>query len=311
MRVCFFGSEDFSLPVLQAIIAAGHTVAAIVTRADKLKGRGQKEASTVVADFAEKSNIPVLKPESFKDGLFTELLTEYRPEVNVVCSYGKILNTSVLACPLKGCINVHPSMLPKYRGATPIESALRSGDSETGVTIFYMDEGCDTGDIILQEPFPIEDEDNRGSLRERLSHFSAEVLLKALVMIENNTVKRISQPKDGLCSTKLIRKEDLYIDWKSSVKDITNFVRSISPTPGAKTYFRSKQVVVSALKPFETEKKGKPGTIVDVVKNVGPVVAVNDGAVSIIGVKPEGRKLTDTWSFCCGNSPKIGEKFGR
>ena len=310
MKLCFFGSEDFSLPILEALVAAGHTVVAVVTRADKIKGRGHKESSTIVAEFAEKLNIPVLKPESFKDGKFSQILTDYNPEINVVCSYGKILNTSVLACPLKGCINVHPSLLPKYRGATPIESALRNGDSVTGVTIFYMDEGCDTGDIILQETFPIEEEDNRGILREKLSHFSAVVLLKAVAMIENNIVKRLPQSEKGVCGTFLIKKEDLFINWDSSVKDIINFGRSLSPEPGIKTYFRGKQVGISSFKHFVSEKYGEPGVILDIVKNIGPIVAVKDGAVSIVGMKPEGRKFTDSWSFCCGNSPKIGEKFG-
>jgi len=310
MRVCFFGSEQFSIPSLKALIENGHEICAVITRSDKVKGRGLEETPTIVSDFAIQQNIPVLKPEDFKDGIFAQLMLDYKPDINIVCAYGKILNTGILACPLKGCINVHPSLLPKYRGATPIESALRAGDTETGVTIFYMDEGCDTGDIILQKTYPISEEDNRVSLREKLSVFSAEVLIEAVDMIKNDKVKRMPQPKEGLCNTSLIKKEDLFINWNNSMKDIINFARSLSPLPGVKTVFRGKLIGISALKIFETDKKGAPGTILDVIKNVGPVVAAGDGALTLTAVKPEGKKCMDTWCFCCGNSPKIGEKFG-
>ncbi len=309
MKICFFGSEDFSIPTLKALIEAGHDVVAVVTRADKKKGRGLEETSTAVADFAEKAGIQVYKPETFKDGEFCLDLNSIAPEINVVCAYGKILNTGILCCPLKGCINVHPSMLPKYRGATPIESALKSGDKMTGVSIFYMDEGCDTGDIIIQREFPIEESDNRGTLREKLSVFAAGILIEAVDEIQSGSVKRTVQSKDGVCCTSLIKKEDLFINWNIPSRDIINFVRSVSPLPAARTFFRGKQLQVSALDIFETDKKGEAGRIVDIVKNIGPIIATADGTVRMFDVKMEGKKFMSSWSFACGVNPKPGEAF--
>lgn len=309
MRVCFFGSEEFSIPTFSALLNSGHEVVCAVTRADKKKGRGMEVSSTPVALYALKNELPVLKPENFLTEEFNKELFSFSPDVIVVCAYGKILKKGILSCPIKGCINVHPSLLPKYRGATPVESALRAGDSVTGVTIFYMDEGCDTGDIILQREFPIDPEDTRGSLREKLSFFAADVLIEALEMVERGTAKRMPQPPGGACNTTLIKDTELEIDWNLSAKEVINFTRSLWPSPAALTYFKGRRIQVGV--PEMHSGNGEPGTIIDIIKNRGPVVACGTGSVILREVKPEGKKIMPASSWCCGVSPKKGERFGR
>lgn len=310
MKISFFGSEPFSLTILKALISSKHQVVCVVSRADKKKGRGMEKAATVVADFAEEHSIPLLKPEKLSSPDFQEAHLAFAPDVTVVCSYGRILKESTLSCPIKGCINIHPSMLPKYRGATPIESALRAGDKMTGVSIFYMDEGCDTGDLILQKEFPISEEDNRQTLREKLADFSVPLILEALELIETGKVVRTPQPSDGASFCTLIGHEDLYIDWNSSKEELFNFVRAISPTPTARTHFRGKLIQIFGIRAFDTDRLGAPGEILAIDKKAGPVIAVRDGAVVITELKPEGHKLQSAAQFSCGCHPVLGEKFG-
>lgn len=311
MRIAFFGSEDFSVPSLQALLDSGHEVVVVVTKADRQKGRGLSESPTVVAEMALSLGIPVLKPEKLKSGGFYEALFSFSPELSVVCAYGKILNTEVLACPVRGCINVHPSLLPKYRGATPIESAIRAGDSETGVSIFYMDEGCDTGDIILQKTFPISPDDDRGALREKLAPFSARVLAEAVDRIARGAAQRIPQPGEGAVCTSLIEKEDYFVDWSLPARDIRNFARSLWPRPGCRTRFRNKLILLSPMEIVDEDFDAEPGVIVRMEEGRRPVVAAGAGALKLKDVKPEGKKLMSAIQFSLGARPEVGERFGR
>lgn len=310
MKICFFGSEEFSLPILKAASDAGHSISCIVTKPDAKKGRGYERTSTVISEYGSEHGITVLKPQNLKTEEFAAELKAHCSDIFVVCSYGRILPKIVLECPPKGCINVHPSMLPKYRGATPIESALRNGESETGVTIFYMNETCDGGDIILQEAFSIAPDDTRETLREKLAPFSAQVLIKALKLIENGTAERIPQPKTGISQTSLISEKDLIIDWSKTSDEIINHSRSIWPSPGARTFFRGKTLILSPMKKIDIESTLAPGTVAASIKNRGICVKTADGAVLLDNVKPEGKKLMTSWQFACGCSPKTGEKIG-
>ncbi|MDQ7821857.1 MAG: methionyl-tRNA formyltransferase [Candidatus Eremiobacteraeota bacterium] len=311
MKVLFFGSEDFSIPALRMLSEGPHEVVAVVTQPDRKKGRGHQESGTEVAEYAHSRGIPLLKPEKLKDPGFLETLKDLAPDLVVVCAYGKILRQRVLVCPRLGCINVHPSLLPRYRGATPIEAALRSGDTITGVTIFYMDEGCDTGDIIVQKQYPIGPDDTRGSLREKLSHFATGVLGEALELISEGKAPRCRQTDEGVCCTALIEKEDTFIDWSLPAENLVNFTRSLWPRPSAQTLFRGKLLKVAPLSmaPVSHGGTARPGEILEVRKNEGPLVATGKGVVKLGEVKPEGKKLMTAWQFSLGYSPRAGESF--
>jgi methionyl-tRNA formyltransferase len=312
MKICFFGSEEFSLPALKALIDSGHTVTAVVTQPDKKKDRGMAVKATPVALLAESHNIPVFKPEKLKAPAFLDALQALAVDIAVVSAYGKILNSCVLSCPPRGCINIHPSLLPHYRGAMPIEGAIMAGENETGISIFYMDCGCDTGDIIIQKKYAIDPDDTGGSLSERLSLFSSDLLIEALTLIDEGKAPRIMQPEGDTCSTHCIQKADTQISWKSSALEIKNFTRAFWPVPSARATFRGKMIKIAPVKVTTQESLSQalPGTIVEIRKREGPVVATGDGFILLTQVKPEGRKLMTSWEFALGYGPKPGERFG-
>jgi len=311
MKTIFFGSEDFSLPSFEVLHGGSHRVVAVVTQPDRKKGRGMKEMPTPVAERASALHIPAYKPKKLKDLDFLKLLTDLAPDLVVVCAYGRFLNKTVLACPLKGCINVHPSLLPLYRGAMPIESAIMAGDTMTGVSIFYMDEGCDTGDLIIQREFPIQDDDTRGTLREKLSHFAAEVLARALELIERDEAPRMKQPEGITACTHCMEKDDTFINWSLGPQQVRNFTRALWPRPSAQAIFRGRLLKVGplAITGSSQGREAKPGTIVELRKNEGPVIRVHDGYVQLMEIKPEGKKLMTAREFCLGYAPKTGEEF--
>jgi len=310
MKICFFGSEEFSLPSLSMLLESPHRVEAVVTQPSQKKGRGQKEHETPVAVMARAHNIPLFQPETLKDADFISALASLSIDLVIVCSYGKFLNQKVLKCPPLGCINIHPSLLPKYRGAMPIEGAIMAGDEKTGVSIFYMDKGCDTGDIIVQHDFPIDRNDTGGSLSDKLSHFAANVLQEALTLLDENRSHSCAQPEEGVCCTHCIEKEDTAIDWSQSPETVRNFVRALWPTPSAQTFFRNRRLKTGPVEvAAECDMTAPPGTIIAVRKNIGPVVACTGGAIQLGDLKPEGKKLMTAWQFTQGYMPKAGECF--
>lgn len=311
MKICFFGSDEFSLHPLEALCEAGYEIACIITKPDAKKGRGHFESSTIIADFAEKRHIPVLKPKNLKEDSFRKNLKLFQLELGIVCSYGKILPKTILDVPDNGCINVHPSLLPKYRGATPVESALINGEETTGVTIFQMNEACDAGDIILQKEFIIKPDDDRQTLKQSLSYFAAEVLLQAVALIKEKTAQPTPQDDSKATYTRLIKKEDLQIDWTSTSRDIINQTRAFWPVPGARTTFRGKTIAIAPMSEISSTTEYAPGTIVKCVKNQGVCVASGDGILMLSEIKPEGKKIMTSWQFACGCMPKPGEKLGK
>ena len=311
MKINFFGSEKFSLSILEKLFKSGFEIVSITTKPDAPKGRGKNNASTVVSDFGIEHGIKVLKPNKLKSEEYIKELKNSNADLSVVCSYGKILPKEVLEATPKGCINVHPSMLPKYRGATPIESALKAGEKETGVSIFYMDEGCDTGDIIIQDKFTISDDDTRETLREKLAPFASDMTLKAVKSIENGTAQRIKQIDSEASYTKLIKNEDAEINWNSTSEDIKNHIRSIWTEPGARTTFRGKNLIIGPVQIIDEMSNLEPGSIVKTIKNKGICIATKNGTILLGNVKPEGKKNMTSWQFACGCQPKTGEILGK
>lgn len=312
MRICYFGSDDFSVNTLKTLAQSSHEIVAVVTQPDREKGRGQKIQPTPIAQFANSKNIPLYQPVSLKDKNFLQEIESLSVDLTIVCSYGKILNKGLLTCPPKGCINVHPSLLPKYRGASPIMNAIMSGENITGVTIIYMDEGCDTGDIIIQKEYPIDSDDTFGTLREKLSVFSAEVLNEAVQMIEENKAPRCKQPEEGECYTSLLTKENTFIPWEMSCEEVRNYTRALWPTPSAQTRFRGKLLKIGPVKIVNEPEPidHNPGLIVKIEKNKGPVILTGQGCVQFTEIKPEGKKLMDAWQFTLGYNPRPGEILG-
>lgn len=310
MRVCFFGSEEFSLPVVEAVVRGGLDLCCVVTKPDAPRGRGKSVSETVVAEFGKCMSVPVLKPSSLRGGEFASVLSSFAPDVAVVCSYGRILPESVLSVPRLGCVNVHPSMLPEYRGATPIETAIMDGRDMTGISIFLMDSGCDTGDLLLQREFAILPDDTRETLRNRMAPEAASLLMEALAGLEDGSLKPAPQASSGASLTRLISKGDLPVDWTLPSFCIANRIRALWPSPGARTVIRGKNILLGPARPLTDGRTGEPGTVLDVVKNEGVCVASGDGALLLGDLKPEGKRIMTSWQFACGCRLEKGEKIG-
>lgn len=310
MRISFFGSDEFAYPALKSLHESEHELAAVITQPDRPQGRGMKVRQNVIASFASSELIPLLQPDKLRDEKFLAAYRGFKPDLAVVCAYGRILKREVLEIPLHGCINIHPSLLPKHRGAIPIEAALMAGDKKTGVSIIYMDEGCDTGDIIVQREFPIDAEDTGGSLREKLALFAPGVLKEAIDLVSAGRAQRTCQESEEGHPTHPITKEETFISWEQPAEMIRNFIRALWPRPAAQTLFRGKIIKIGPVRTGEV-KAGSPGMIMEIRKNEGPVVATGKGSILFREMKPEGKNVMNAWQFTQGYAPRVGEVFTR
>ena len=242
LNIIFMGTPDFAKESLEAIYNAGHNIIAVITNPDRPKGRGMKMISSPVKEFAVEKNIPVLQPEKIRE--IKDTLVQLNPDLFCVVAYGKILPKDILDIPKKGSINVHGSLLPKYRGAAPIQWSVLNGDKKTGITTMYMDEGMDTGDMILQEEVEIGENETTGELWERLSKIGANLLVETLKKIENGTAPRKKQPSDFTMAP-MLNKEMARIDWENkTAKEIKNLVRGLNPIMGAYTTYKGKKIKI-------------------------------------------------------------------
>ncbi len=308
MRVLFMGTPDFALPSLKTLIDTEEVVA-VVTQPDRPRGRGMVLTPPPVKELALKHGIPVLQPSSLKGEDVVKEIGSYRPDLIVVVSYGKILPKAILDLPPLGCINVHASLLPKYRGAAPINWALINGEKETGITIMQMDEGMDTGDILLQKAISIDEDDDAESLSEKLSLLGATLLKEAIALLKEGRLNPI--PQDGAKATYAppIKKEDGAIPWEWDAWKIRDFVRGMNPWPGAYTFWRGKRLKI--LKGVALGSgDGEPG-VVKAVSKEGIDVATGKGIFRITRIQPEGRKAMDVSDFIQGYRIHGGERFER
>ena len=243
MKIVFMGTPDFARDSLSAIYDAGHEIPAVVTVPDKPKGRGMKLIPCEVKEYAVEKNIKVYQPEKLRENKeIVDILKDINPDVICVVSYGKIIPKEILKIPKYGCVNVHPSLLPQYRGSAPIQWAILNGDKETGVTTMYLDEGMDSGDIILQTKTPIDKDETSGELWDRLSKIGAELLVETLEKIENKTAPRIKQPKEFTLAP-MLEKSQAKIDWESkTAEEIKNLVRGLNPIMGAYAVLNQKKI---------------------------------------------------------------------
>lgn len=317
LRIVFMGTPSFAVPTLEALIKAGHEVVAAVTQPDKPKGRGLEKGACPVKAIALKNDIEVLEPVRLKEGAFIDKLKALSPEVVVVVAYGRILPESVLNIPPKGCINVHASLLPKYRGAGPINWAIINGESETGVSIMLMDKGMDTGPVFVVEKTPIEDNDTAESLSKRLSVMGAGLLARTIGAIAGGRVKPVQQD-DGIASyAPLLKKEDGHIDWRRSSREVHNLVRGVYPWPGAYTHLKGMMLKVHSGREAGEGvagvggvrgEAGEPGSIIGIERGV-ITVKCSQGAYEVIEVQPENKKRMMAAEFVRGYRVKAGERF--
>lgn len=306
MRILFMGTPDFAVPCLE-ILDKKHEIIGVFTKVDKINKRGKKIEYLPVKQYAIDKNIPIYQPNSLKDEETKNIIKELNPDLIVVVAYGKIIPKDIIDMPKFGIINVHSSLLPRFRGAAPINAALMAGDEKSGVTIMYVAEGLDTGNIILAKETPITEEDNFETLHDRLKFLGAEALDEAVTLIEKGENESIPQDDSLATFVKPFKKEDLKIDWNKSKEEIFNFVRGISPIPCAWTMDEDKLLKVYEVKKYDKiYENGVNGEIVDKVKGKGPVVKVMGGSLIITSAKPESKKILSGADLLNGNFIKIG-----
>ncbi len=288
MRILFMGSPDFAVESLKALIAAGYDICAVVTQPDKPKGRGYALFPTAVGRYAEEHGFDVYKPNTVKNGELMPVLEKYVPDVIVVAAYGKILPEYILEYPKYGCINVHASLLPKYRGAAPINFAIINGEEKTGITTMLMDKGLDTGDMLLWCETPITPQDNAETLHDRLALIGGELLCETLDGIEKGTVVRVPQTGESSYAP-LITAETKRISFGDTKQNILNKIRGLSPVPGAIATAGGKNVKIFAAEQADGPCRGRL------------VVRVADGWIRITQLAPEGKKKMSDEDLLRGN----------
>mgnify|MGYP001305631173 CR=1 FL=1 len=310
MNVVFMGTPDFAVPSLRALAEAGYRIAACVTQPDRPKGRKNVLTPPPVKEEAIRLGLPVLQPEKLKNPETVESLRALRPDVIVTAAYGKILPKAVLDLPPLGCINVHASLLPKYRGAAPIQYAIMNGETETGVTIMHMDEGLDTGDMIAWRKIPITDEDDAGSLFDRLSRVGADLLLETLPLLAAGKAPRIPQRDEEAVYAPMLTREDEKIDWSADHVRVFNLVRALRPAPGAFTLLGGDVLKIwRCRKAPELGRDAPPGTVTRVARD-GFAVQCGSGAVFVEEVQPAGKKAMPAGEFLKSGRLKPGDRLG-
>lgn len=298
------GTPEFAVPTLEALIEK-HEVMAVVTQPDKPKGRGKKMVFPIVKEKALEHGLTVYQPPKVKDKEFVEILKSYEPDVIVVVAFGQILSEEILNIPKYGCINVHGSILPKYRGAAPIQWSIINGEEYGGVTTMYMAKGLDSGDMILKAEERIRDDDTYGTLYDRLSVIGAELLIKTLEQIENGTVERIPQNDDEATLAPMITREMEHIDWDNNSRDIINLIKGLDPQPAAYTVYNDEKLKIWSAATENGSYDGTAGEIVDVRKK-DFVVKTKDGAVAVKEVQAQGGKRMTADAYMRGHAVEKG-----
>ncbi|MBI5748850.1 MAG: methionyl-tRNA formyltransferase [Nitrospinae bacterium] len=334
MNIIFMGTPDFAVPTLEGLINSNHKIIAVVTQPDRPKGRGREilpspvklavsEANLVVA---ETNKIDVLQPEKVREPDFIKKIKEYNPDCIVVVAFGHILPKDILNLPRYGCINLHASLLPKYRGAAPINWALINGETKTGVTSMFMDEGMDTGDILIQREIKIKEDDNAGTIHDKLSQMGSDIILETLDGLEKRAIKRIKQDASIATYAPKLKKEDCLIDWSIGAKEIVNRIRGLTPAPGAYTSYNGKRLKITKTDYKIQDSRFKiqdlklatcnlqlaackNGEVFEVNRN-GIKVICSNGLIVIKALQPEGKRVMGVGEFISGHNIKAGEIFG-
>lgn len=309
MKVVFMGTPDFAVGALEAIIQAGHKVTAVVTQPDKPKGRSGQMQFPPVKECAVKYEIPVFQPVKVKDAESVEELRKFEADIFVVAAFGQILTKEILEMPRLGCVNIHASLLPKYRGAAPINQVIIDGEPETGVTIQQMNEGIDTGDILSKVIVPIDKKETAESLFVKLEDAGAGLIVETLEKLEKGEITSVPQDDSQASYVKMMKKSLGKIDWSMDAAVIERLVRGLNSWPSAYTFYEGKSLKLWNCDVLEEACMEAPGTIVRVNKD-SIDVATGNGVLRILELQLEGKKRMDTKSFLLGNAWKVGMLLG-
>ncbi|MBP5295540.1 MAG: methionyl-tRNA formyltransferase [Lachnospiraceae bacterium] len=307
MKIIFMGTPDFAVPTLKALIDSRHEVTAVYTKPDQEAGRGRKLVFSPVKEAALQAGIPVYQPEKLGKSAVEEMRS-IPADVIVVAAYGKILRPSVLYMKRFGCMNVHASLLPKYRGAAPIQWAVLNGETESGVTIMQMNEGLDTGDILYQEKLLLSEDETSGSLFEKLSLLGGPSILKVLDLAEAGLLNPMPQGETTTEYARMLVKEDGVLDFQKSAVENERFIRGMYPWPSAQAEFRGRSVRIYAAKALPDDSDALPGTVSKVTKH-GFTIRCGEGALNILSLQPEGKKEMSADAFLRGYRVVPGESF--
>ena len=308
MKIVFMGTPDLAAEVLDTMMKSGCEVTLAVTQPDRPKGRGRGVIRTPVHECADKWGIPVFSPERVKRPEAVQRLREEAPDLIVVAAFGQILSQEILDLPRYGCVNVHASLLPKYRGAAPIQWAVINGEEKSGVTIMQMDAGLDTGDILLQEEIPLSPRETGESLYEKMAHLGGELLVKALPMIEAGTLTPVRQDNDAATYASMLKKEMGNIDWNMLAEKIERLVRGLNSWPGAYTFMNGKMLKIWGSELTDRAAQGEAGTVAGTDKK-SIFVNCGEGVLALSEVQYEGKKRMSTQAFLLGAKVEPGQKL--
>lgn len=303
LDIVFMGTPDFSIKPLEALVESDHNIVAIFSQPPRRSGRGMKKNKTPVHSFADKKKIPVYTPKNFKSVDDINFIKNLNPDIIIVSAYGLLLPKEVLDIPKFGCLNIHASILPRWRGAAPIQRSIMSGDKETGITFMLMDEGLDTGKIIKKFPIKINKDKNAKFLHDELSFLASSNLIKTINDYIAGKINPFNQEEEGITYAEKIQKADCRLDWKSNAEEVLLLVRALSPYPGA--WFltkKNKRVKVLDAKISMTDNNFEPGEVTG-----GLIVGCKDNAIEILSVQPEGKKIMDIEDYLRGNPISVGE----
>ncbi len=305
------GTPTFALPSLEAALGSPCDLVLVVTRPDRQQGRGRRLASSPVGTLAAGRGLPAIKPENVNATEPLEQLRSLRPDLFVVVAFGSILSRELLSIPALGSLNVHASLLPRYRGASPVARALWDGCSVTGVTTIWMDEGIDTGDVALQRAVPIPPEDDAESLGERLAHSGAALLAETLSLAAQDAAPRTPQPSQGASYARKLAAEDARVQWALDAVAVWHRQRAVTPKPGAHTSYQERQLLLERTEPWHTlPVREEPGTVLKTGAGVGVVVACAPGALRLITVRPQDRRSMPAEDWARGARVREGDRLG-
>ncbi len=310
MRIIFMGTPDFSVPTLEALIKSREEVIGVVTQPDRPKGRGKKLALSPVKEAALAAGLPVFQPKKVKTPEFIAQLKSLNPDLIVVVAFGQILSQEILSLPQYGCINVHASLLPYYRGAAPIHWAVINGETETGITTMHMDAGLDTGDMLIQEKISIRPEDTTVQIHDQLAVLGAKVLIDTLQALKAGTLKSTKQNDAVSTYAPLLKKEHEIINWVEDAAVIHNKIRGLNSWPGAYTYYKGKRLKIWQSRIYsEQDTNNVPGEVINIEQQDGFILQTGKGTLLILEVQPEGKQRMKAEAFARGYHLGAGDKM--
>lgn len=311
MRVVFMGTAQFAVPSLYSLILSEHDIPLVVTQPDRPAGRGRRLTPPPVKLLADEYGLRIIQPHSIRTPDFEQVVKSLEPEVIVVVAYGRILPENILSLPPLGCINVHGSLLPAYRGAAPVQRALMAGEKKVGVTTMYMDKSMDTGDMILQKAIDLSGDEDYGETILRLSQYGADLLLDTLDQIEWGINPRKAQDEAHATYAPPLTAESELIKWDMSSKSIKNQIRGLSPDPGAYTWYNGDKLKIFKAQTVEMDVSGVPGEVISLIPQQGFVVKTGQGGLLVLEVQKPGKKRISAGDFLKGSTLQEGDRLGR